>query len=244
MAIKIVVSNVCPAATILDSDGTTSFSVASGGNGTCTPVAAKSGIAYSRNYHSGQLTSLALYDDAWQYNNGSYAATTPSNPLYIQQVDWAADSTGWTLKYNNAFGNLNRFTNSSGGAPVETTATNYSIDNFTGLGHVWTNSGSVSSDFAFFYGASGLLQFANQPAVALNGYTDWFSLNAKMATNLVKYDSIKQNVPFFRNNQTNLYTSTSYNSTQSYEWNSNFSIFYNGAKTTSRPHVFTRIHFK
>ena len=242
MAIKIVVSNVCPAATILDSDGTTSFSVASGGNGTCTPAVAKSGIAYSRNYYGGQLTSLALYDDAWQYNNGSYNYTTLANPLYVQQVDWAADSTGWTLKYNNAFGNLNRYTNASGGAPIETFNLNYSIDNFTGLGHIWTASNAIIKIWDTFYGAGGDLEGFN--STSLIGYNDWFGLNAKMASNLNKYDPIRQDVPYIRTAQRSLLTSTSYNTTRAFYWHPTLGIYHNGVKSSALSHVLTRIHFK
>ena len=242
MAVKIVVSNVCPGATILDSDGTTSFSVASGGNGTCTPAVVKSGIAYQRDYQSRQLISLALYDDAWQYNNGSYNYTAVPNPLYTQEIDWATDSTGWTLKYNNAFGNLNRYTNATGGAPIEQYNLNYSVDNFTGLGHIWSASNAIIKSWDTFYGSGGFLEGYNN--TSLLSYNDWFGLNAKMASTLHRYDPIKQNVPYIRTAQRSLLTSTSYNTTRAFYWHPTLGVYFNGVKSSALSNVLTRIHFK
>jgi hypothetical protein len=201
-----------------------------------------SGIVYQRNYQSRQLVSHAIYDDAWQLNNGSYNYTAVPNPLYIQEIDYAADSTGWTLKYNNAFGNLNRYTDINGNAPVENFATNYSIDNYTGLGHVWSAHGSIKKPWNTFYGVSGTLEGFNTSS--FKGFNDWFGLNAKMASNLNKYDPIRQDVPYIRTSQRSMFTSTSYTSTTAFYWHPTLSIYYGGGKTVSLTHVLTRIHFK
>jgi len=203
---------------------------------------AKSGIIYQRNYQTRQLTSLALYDDAWQFNNGSYNYTAVPNPLYTQEIDWATDSTGWTLKHNNFFGNKNRYTNASGGVPIENFALNYSVDNFTGLGHIWSASNGITKPWNTFYGAGGSLEGFN--STSLLGYNDWFGLNAKMASSLHRFDPIKQYVPYIRAAQRSLFTSTSYNTTKAFYWHPALGAYYNGVKANSFSHVVTRIHFK
>jgi hypothetical protein len=57
-------------------------------------------------------------------------------------------------------------------------------------------------------------------ASSWKGFNDWFGLNAKMASNLYKYDPIKQDVPYIRTAQAALFLSTSYDTTRVYWWSS------------------------
>lgn len=100
----------CKAATILDSDGVSTFTVASGGNGTCTPAASPSGIAYQTIPNTGQLISYRTGDDGDANSNGLHFNSFPAYPINFAQQDYLAVNPFTTLVDNNIAGNKSRFT--------------------------------------------------------------------------------------------------------------------------------------
>jgi hypothetical protein len=145
----------CRVATILDSNGIDYFTVASGGSGTCTPALSASGFAYSRPAWNGQDVSYALYDAKWQFDNGQFQYTPPTNPATVASL-----ASFLVLGENNQFGNTNRFTDVNG---LQVFPNDYRIDHYTGLG--WTDISRGSFDFA--------TSLSNANSSTLFGYTDW-----------------------------------------------------------------------
>ncbi len=97
----------CPPATILDSDGVSTFEVDSGGNGACT-LALKSGIAFCRAQLTGATVSHDDFDDYWHVLNEPYPAD-PTNPTHTASLlDF------FTLNENNAHGNKFRYVDENG----------------------------------------------------------------------------------------------------------------------------------
>lgn len=119
-----------------------------------------SGILYQRPILTGQTTSFANYDDAWNLANNVYDYTRPANPLTVAELDHDAVSPFITLKENNAFGNTNRFTDING---LQVYADHYIIDHLTGLG--W-----YSQDSATYNWGTIILRAYNATDL---GYTDW-----------------------------------------------------------------------
>lgn len=136
-----------------------------GGGGGIIP----SGILYDRPELTGQLTSYRTGDDAWNLINGVYTYDGPINPLVKAQLDDQAVDPFRTLKSNNSFGNLNRFTDDAGG---QTYSNKYVIDHLTGLG--W---------FAVNRGGSGVVKTFNDAidyaqGLTLLTYSDWRLTNS------------------------------------------------------------------
>ena len=112
-----------------------------------------SGILYQRPNVT-QRTSYRTGDTGWAYQNGYYDYSgDPTNPAVIQQLDYTDTTNFWfKLKFNNAFGNKNRFTNSLGFNPNASgrivgmtyvgAVANYIIDNLTGYAYTAVNSGT------------------------------------------------------------------------------------------------------
>lgn len=79
------------------------------------PATPKSGIQYQTPPLSGQLTSYANFDDAYNLAAGRYGNEQLDNPEYMAELDHDALDPYRTLKNSNAFGNLSRFTDDLGG---------------------------------------------------------------------------------------------------------------------------------
>lgn len=173
---------VLPDITVTDINGST-YTHPAVVDVSCTLGVVPSGIAYLRDYNSMQTTSYALYDDGWQFANGGYNFTHPTNPATVQKLDLTTDNTGRTLMYDNAFGNKLRFTDASGNG-VSSVNGQYVVDNLTGLGWWDFNSGGVT--WGSIFGASGLLKADND--ANFQGYNDWFVANYKQYDTLVNYE--------------------------------------------------------
>jgi hypothetical protein len=225
----------------IDSDGTEVPTPAQ------TPFIAtqKSGIAYQRPQITGQTTSYATYDDAWQLANGGYNWTTPTNPLYIQQLDLNTDPTGNTLLYNNAFGNKIRITNDDGTQKLAVNG--YCVDNLTGLGHYdnTANANRLSWDDTF--GIGGDLESLNTSNFL--GYNDWFFPNDSMLLllrSMEDYNGVQCMIlPKVRTNSYNHFSSTTRLSFTTYAHYLHYNgyLFTNVKTTTGYKFIPTRIHF-
>ena len=113
-----------PNISFTNSDGIVT-SVPSMENIVSTACPVKSGIAYNRVVQTGATISYRVGDDAWNAVSNPYS-NQPTNPINTAELD-----TFTTLKQNNAFGTLDRFTDING---LQVYADNYVIDNYTGLG--------------------------------------------------------------------------------------------------------------
>jgi len=143
----------------------------------------KSGIAYQRPLTTGQTISYDLYDDAWQQLNQPYNPP-PINPLYIQELDLITDSTGYTLLYDNAFGNKIRFTDDTG-VDMTVTASNFIIDNLSGLMFINAlSSGGVSFDNSM--GVGGKIETLNN--TSHGGYQGWKIPNNKEWQSIINWE--------------------------------------------------------
>jgi len=126
---------VLPDITVTDSDGTTS-SFPSVKNVVCTPAAPTPPLItlYQRPNKPNQLISYDTYDAGWQLANGVYnnfnQTTASGVQVRTQILDFATDSTGNTLFYNNPFGNKDRWTDENG---LQVYGNNVAIDNLTGI---------------------------------------------------------------------------------------------------------------
>jgi hypothetical protein len=170
----------CAPATILDSDGLTTFEVASGGSGTCTPCETPSPINL--------LTCQQLNDGLTQAQRQVIQRV---NTLKTNQTtSYAVGDDGdleegrplgfFTLDCNNAFGNTNRFTDSAGNQNYDGTGgsiANYVIDHATGLG--WWRVQLATDTWA------NQLTAAN--AATNGGFTDWFMPNVPQGCSIANY---------------------------------------------------------
>lgn len=112
-----------------------------------------SGILYQRPNVT-QRTSYRTGDTGWAYQNGYYDySSDPTNPAVIQQLDYSDTTNFWfKLKFDNAFGNKFRFTNSLGinsnvngriiGMDFTGALNNYIIDNLSGWAFTAINAGA------------------------------------------------------------------------------------------------------
>ena len=60
------------------------------------------------------MTSAFTYDEAWQYQNGTYTTGYAQVSGQVQELD-NSDLSRLTLKYDNQFANKDRYTDESGG---------------------------------------------------------------------------------------------------------------------------------
>lgn len=115
-----------------------------------------SGIAYHRPIRNYPNSSYRTGDDRWQELNNPYP-DAPDNPLYAQD-----GGGGWnTLKYDNVFGNKNRFTSTTGGTP-NGAVEGVIIDHLTGFMWDYTE-----------YAGSWDTAIDNSMSSTTAGYTDW-----------------------------------------------------------------------
>ena len=89
---------------------------------------------YKRPTKPYQSVSYDTYDAGWQLANGVYnnfnETTASGVQLRTQILDFATDSTGNTLMYNNPFGNKDRWTDENG---LQVYGNNVAIDNLSGI---------------------------------------------------------------------------------------------------------------
>lgn len=166
---------ILPNIDFTDSDGTTT-SVPSMEDLVCTPAATPSGIAYQRPIYTGQTTSYATGDSAWRAAN----ETQPTNPAYpaaYARLDWTAANPFLTLESNNAFGNLNRFTDENG---LQVYGNNYVIDHLTGYG-IGIITPSLSNWTSLFSVVS---------ALTINGYSDYFVGNLNEVNSIMNLSQL------------------------------------------------------
>jgi len=128
------------------------------------------GFNYKRVQPTGQVVSYAVYDDGWNLANGVYDYLVQPNPLYTQDLDTSSPTPLSTLKYLNAFGTYDRFTEEDG--TVMSGGTQFwIIDHLTGL--MWFNYGvGIRDSFDNLMGVGGIIE-----GISLNGFTDWRSPN-------------------------------------------------------------------
>lgn len=161
------------------------------------------GIAYQRPSLSGQTTSYATYDDAWHLANGSYDYTPPANPEYIAELDTTAINPFITLKNNNAFGDLNRFTDELG---TQIYANDYLIDHLTGLG--WTKLRPFTGTYA------DALPYSN--TYTLLGFTDFRAPSCYESLSLNSLESTGVTTPFTYSTRIHSTTTNHSNTAQVY----------------------------
>ena len=126
----------------------------------------KSGIAYKRPFYS-QKNSYATGDEGSRLQAGTYDYTAPPYPEYCQQLDRSVGATlyYYTLLYNNAFGNKNRFTTAAGVAVTNGAGIAF-IDHLTGL--MWFGSQQSQSTWS-----SAFTTVTNANNANTGGYNDW-----------------------------------------------------------------------
>jgi len=140
-----------------------------------------SGILYQRPNVT-QRTAYRTGDTGWAYQNGFYNFSgDPTNPAVIQCLDYTDTTNFWfKLKFDNAFGNKNRFTNSLGvnsnanGRPIGMDFTgalsNYVIDHLTGYAYTSINAG------ASINWNNTIDNIANSRATSYFGFNDWLPI--------------------------------------------------------------------
>jgi hypothetical protein len=141
-----------------------------------------SGILYQRPNVT-QRTSYRTGDTGWAFQNGYYNySSDPINPAVIQQLDYTDTTNFWfKLKYNNAFGNKNRFTNSLGvnsnangriiGMDFTGALSSYIIDNLTGWAFSAINTG------ASINWNNTIDNITNLRATSHLGFNDWIPVS-------------------------------------------------------------------
>jgi len=160
---------VAPDVSHIDTDGTPTPTPANSVF-TCTPGVIPAEIAYLKAPPTGQDVSYSLYDDEWQRANGIYTNTPPANPLYLSELDDQAANPFQTLKNNNSFSTLDRFTDTVGGQVYgvgNSSITDYVIDHHTGYAWIRVTQGAVNWATAL----------SNAFASTLGGFSDWFIPN-------------------------------------------------------------------
>lgn len=132
-----------------------------------------SGIIYKRPHWEGQETSYATGDAGWQQANGTYDYSDSGD--VFAKLDFSATRPFFTLVDDNAFGNKERFTDSTGAGPNFSGTTfpdddaewasarpsaipYYVIDHLTGLG--W-HTGGVASAVNWSTAVSNANSFSN-----------------------------------------------------------------------------------
>ena len=149
-----------PNISLTDSDGTV-LSRPSNIDLVCTPSGTGPTIYNRPTPPWGNMTSAATYDEAWQYQNGTYTTGYAQVSGQIQELD-NTDLSRLTLKYDNQFANKNRYTSESG----DQVFNNLLLDNLHGLmfrrnpvNEIW---------------ATGLTTAAT---TTYEGYSDWRVVN-------------------------------------------------------------------
>lgn len=168
------------AAAVTVNDGEDTYELYPSDIYTCSSGITPSGIAYQRPKLTGQTTSYRTGDDAWHLANGTYDYTPPINPVYLAELDTTALEPFKTLKNNNTFGNLERFTDDLG---TQIYANNYVIDHLTGLGIYSVAIGVDTWDD----------NIDNAAASTQNSFNDWRVANFNELKSLQDYDGTTTN---------------------------------------------------
>ncbi len=120
---------VCADAVITDTDGVTTFNVASGGTGTCTPCPPKSGYLYL-NIIPTEYTSYRTGDVGYYLQNSTYKySSKPSNPLVYVELNFDPAKFPYEMVENNEYGTKHRFTTDDG-TPASDGRANFVIGDF------------------------------------------------------------------------------------------------------------------
>lgn len=166
--------------TVTDSDGST-FTSPTNKNITCTPSVV--GTIYNRPTPPwGNMTSGYTYDEGWQYQNGTYTTGYAQSPGTVQELD-NTDLSRLTLKYNNSFGNLNRYTSENG----DQVFNNLVCDNLHGL---MFRRDPVNEEWS-----TGLTTAAT---TTYEGYSDWRVVSIPEINTIVSANTYPLNYsPFF-----------------------------------------------
>jgi hypothetical protein len=149
-----------PDISFTDSDGTV-LSRPSNIDLVCTPSGTGPTIYNRPTPAWGNMTSAATYDEAWQYQNGTYTTGYAQVSGQIQELD-NTDLSRLTLKYDNQFANKNRYTDESGGQVFN----NLLLDNLHGL---MFRRDPVNEEWS-----TGLTTAAT---TTFEGYSDWRVVN-------------------------------------------------------------------
>ena len=233
------------AAAVTVNDGADTYELYPSDTYTCLGGITPSGIAYQRPQPTLQTTSYATYDDAWQLANGGYNFNYPTNPLYTQQLDLVTDNTGYTLLYNNAFGNKFRFTNIDGSEATSSDFT-YIIDNLSGI--AWSYLGGSRYSYNNVFGIGGELETLNTGGHSC--FNDYFVPSATMVTQIQQLDAYVSGrtllLPFMVNSLYEILTSTTYNFSSSSVYQSTRFVFITAiskASNSSFLNFYCRKHF-
>ena len=126
----------------------------------------KSGIVYKRPFYY-QKSSYATGDEGWQLGQGTYDYTAPPYPEYCQLLDRSVGPTlyNYTLLYNNAFGNKNRFTTAAGVLVSNGVGIAF-IDHLTGL--MWWGTQQSQSTWS-----NAFTTVNNANTAVTGGYNNW-----------------------------------------------------------------------
>jgi hypothetical protein len=196
-----------------------------------------SGIHYQRPFFSGQTTSYRTYDEAWQFANGSYDYTPPSNPTHIARMDETVTTNlrFFTLADNNAFGNTNRFTDENG---LQVFGNNYTIDHLTGLGIYTVLQSNLPWD----------THIDNTPSKTTLGYTDFRMANINEINSLCYYEAATlfnyTGLSSLQNSNNQWTSSTPHSfSTSAYHYNVIHGLLNWRAKTNNGRAVYVRNHY-
>ena len=114
-------------------------------------------IAYPEPMTSGQKTSYRNRDEYWRLLNGFLDPINPSNPAYVQELDFDAADPYNTLLHPNFWGGYERTTNDLGGTVddgSDGSTPNYIVDNLinrgtynTALSGIWNDLLDSSATF-------------------------------------------------------------------------------------------------
>lgn len=160
------------------------------------------GIRYKRPIVT-QYTSYNAGDVGWAYQNGYYDFSgDPVTPLTIQELDYT-DTTNFfkKLKFNNAWGNKIRFTNSNGenesadgnitGISFVGALPNYIVDNLTGFAYCMYDTGSAKTYIATISAINTLR------SSAYLGHNDWIPLMSSQIFAAFPTHNYQTQNPFF-----------------------------------------------
>jgi hypothetical protein len=170
-----------PNISLTDSDGTV-LSRPSNINLVCTPSGSGPTIYNRPSPPWGNMTSAFTYDEAWQYQNGTYTTGYAQVSGQVQELD-NTDLSRLTLKYDNQFANKDRYTDESGGQVFN----NLLLDNLHGL---MFRRDPVNEEWS-----TGL---TTASTTTYEGYSDWRVVNIPEINTIVSANTYPLNYsPYF-----------------------------------------------
>lgn len=186
---------------------------------------ARSGRGYAFPMPTGQTTVYRTGDDAYIENTIFTTAIRTANSL--KAINTLADF--YTLNNNNAFGNINRFTDING---LQVYGDNYVIDHYTGLGWYTVSIGTIVWNDAI----------DNALASSQNSYTDWFLPNINQIQTMRNTTIPVYSVYLIHNGSNQTSTTSPLITTEEIRINTNFETV-GLIKTATRPTVICRKHY-